>query len=193
MFRTWLIGFWGAAVLASGSLLAQETFKGGPEASGTAIRGSSNESAGAANRSRYRFHNGHWWYYTRGDQWSYWTGDAWARYDRQGYGEWFNRQFRPSSSDVGSQGGLSYGRRSSGTVQREKNESRGEGSVDRRPANSVQREKNEPRSEGSVDRRPANSVQREKNDSRGGDFGSLGRRPAGTVQHEKNSTRGGED
>ncbi|HWB13451.1 MAG TPA: hypothetical protein VG826_29775 [Pirellulales bacterium] len=192
MHRTWVIGFWGVVVLAGGSLLAQETLRedaaekgvavenGVPEPGGTVIRSSSNSAAAThpttgepANRWRYRFHNGHWWYYGRANEWSYWNGSTWTPYDRETYGQWFNRQFRRYGSDA----------RSDDTP-----------GLDRRPAGTIQREKNDARSPslGPVDRRPSGAIQREKNDPRAQDVGS-GRRRAGTIQREKNSPRGEEE
>ena len=194
MRTTQIIGFWAAMVVASSGLLGQETFsengakvggRGGvpdenadPGSGVKFFRSSPNVVTGRAsagdpgNRWRYRFHNGHWWYYGRSNQWSYWTGNAWTPYDRQTYAGWWNSRFQPyDMSD--------YGRRPSKTIQNEKNESRttdfGLG--------------------GSGGHRPPKTVQNQKNESRTIDFGvggTAGRRPPKTVQNEKNSPRGEE-
>ena len=37
---------------------------------------------------RYRFHNGHWWYWREDGSWAYWTGSQWYRYAPQSYRRW---------------------------------------------------------------------------------------------------------
>lgn len=46
----------------------------------------------SANRWRYSFHNGHWWYYRDGGRWAYWTGTTWADYEPKSYGHWYVQQ-----------------------------------------------------------------------------------------------------
>jgi hypothetical protein len=164
MRNTRVIGLWGALVFASSGLLAQETFnenaadkaegregaaseKGAPEPGGAVTRGSPDgdvsprlRAGDPANRWRYKFHNGHWWYYGRSNQWSYWDGSAWTPYNRQAYGQWFNRRPEDANNDT-------YGRRPAGSIQREKNEARSRdfGDLGRRPPGTIQRQKNSPR------------------------------------------------
>lgn len=45
-----------------------------------------------ANRWRYSFHQGHWWYYRDGGRWAYWTGRQWLDYEPQSYRRWYLRQ-----------------------------------------------------------------------------------------------------
>lgn len=45
-----------------------------------------------ANRWRYTFHDGHWWYYRDGGRWSYWTGADWRDYEPKSYRRWYVRQ-----------------------------------------------------------------------------------------------------
>jgi hypothetical protein len=42
-----------------------------------------------ANRWRYSFHNGHWWYYRDGGRWAYWTGADWRDYESKSYQRWY--------------------------------------------------------------------------------------------------------
>jgi len=168
------IGFWVATVLASGGLLAQKTSnenaaervggragvagqKGLSGPGGTVRRSSSNAPSGnQANRWRYKFHNGHWWYYDRGKQWSYWNGSAWRPYDRTTYGQWLNLQAqrRPANTIE--------------LIEREKNSP--QGGDDGRPANTIgliEQEMNSPR--GGDDGRPRNTIgliEEEMNSSR---------------------------
>lgn len=47
----------------------------------------------ADNKWRYRFYNGHWWYWQPDKHWVFWTGNEWQDYDRQSYSQWlFERQ-----------------------------------------------------------------------------------------------------
>lgn len=45
-----------------------------------------------ANRWRYSFHNGHWWYYRDGGRWAYWTGIQWLDYRPSSYRRWYIQQ-----------------------------------------------------------------------------------------------------
>ena len=45
-----------------------------------------------ANRWRYSFHNGHWWYYRDGGRWAYWTGLRWLDYQPDSYRRWYIAQ-----------------------------------------------------------------------------------------------------
>lgn len=44
--------------------------------------------AQAADRWRYQFKNGHWWYWRDGE-WSYWTGTSWIKYSADSYRRWY--------------------------------------------------------------------------------------------------------
>lgn len=46
----------------------------------------------AANRWRYSFHNGHWWYYRDAGRWAYWTGLKWLDYQPNSYRRWYIAQ-----------------------------------------------------------------------------------------------------
>lgn len=46
----------------------------------------------SANRWRYSFHQGHWWYYRDGGRWSYWTGKEWRDYEPKSYARWHVKQ-----------------------------------------------------------------------------------------------------
>lgn len=46
----------------------------------------------SANRWRYSFHNGHWWYYRDGGRWAYWTGTKWLDYQPKSYAHWYVHQ-----------------------------------------------------------------------------------------------------
>ena len=43
----------------------------------------------AANRWRYSFHNGHWWYYRDGGRWAYWNGHEWRDFEPKRYRQWY--------------------------------------------------------------------------------------------------------
>ncbi|HVA51196.1 MAG TPA: hypothetical protein VNH11_32945 [Pirellulales bacterium] len=46
----------------------------------------------AANRWRYSFHNGHWWYYRDGGHWAYWNGTQWLGYEPKSYQRWYLKE-----------------------------------------------------------------------------------------------------
>lgn len=46
----------------------------------------------AANRWRYSFQNGHWWYYRDGGRWAYWNGEQWRDYQPTEYRRWYAKQ-----------------------------------------------------------------------------------------------------
>ena len=47
----------------------------------------------AAERTRYHFRNGHWWYWGKTEAWSYWTGSRWVAYSPDAYVRWY-REWR---------------------------------------------------------------------------------------------------
>ena len=168
-----LIVLSGMAALAGGALLAQEhdvaALPRGDLETGY-VRAAATQPAGnPANRWRYRFYNGQWWFYHPSNHWSYWNGNAWTPYQRQANVPPAASQIQPySDSDAASYG---YGRRLSGTIQREKNDTRGQSSE-------------------YFELRQPGSIQREKNEARGQSFEPYDIRPPGTIQREKNSPRG---
>jgi hypothetical protein len=40
---------------------------------------------------RYKWHNGHWWYYQTNKQWLFWDGTRWTTYSPMAY-QWFTRR-----------------------------------------------------------------------------------------------------
>lgn len=119
-----------------------------------------------ANRWRYRFYNGQWWYYHPTNQWLYWTGKSWTGYRSATSGQRPAKQAGPSLNDDA----YDFGRRPALSIQREKNESRGLYS-------------------NSIGTRPERTIQSQKNDSRTQWSDSLGVRPPLTIQLEKNDAR----
>lgn len=45
-----------------------------------------------AERWRYRFYNGHWWYWRGGGRWAYWSGKQWHEYEADSYTRWRQEQ-----------------------------------------------------------------------------------------------------
>jgi hypothetical protein len=41
------------------------------------------------NRWRYRYQNGHWWYWLPSNQWVFWNGSAWLAYAPQAYADFY--------------------------------------------------------------------------------------------------------
>lgn len=172
MLRSLVTGFC-AAVLVNGVLTAQEMFAALPTRVHPAGDVSNAPAGNRANRWRYRFHNGRWWYYGQAKQWSYWDGAVWRAYNRQIYAPSLDSQWRPGGYDTNSYGygQYRYGVRAPGSIQWEKNDPRA-GSLQPfivRPPGSIQRQKNSPRAEYEEvpDIRPPGTIQREKNSPRG--------------------------
>lgn len=169
MRRTFLIGFWSMVALVSSASLAQETGavyqnRTAPTLSDVRTNsGTARYSAGnPANRWRYRYYNGRWWYYHPTNGWLSWNGNRWTGYARQSYRPSFDSQLQPRYR-------YNYGRRPLGTIQAEKNAAKAE--------------------EFEFLDRPLGTIQAEKNDSKAEGFGSPDRRPLGTIQREKNNVR----
>ena len=40
-------------------------------------------------RWRYRFRNGHWWYWREDGSWAFWSGTQWYKYAPQSYRRWY--------------------------------------------------------------------------------------------------------
>lgn len=161
----WVIGFLGASVISNGRLPAQEAPR--KDAAPKIENRGASATGNLADRWRYKFHNGRWWYYDRSNAWSYWAGNAWTRYRPPASGRQVNGQARVDDYDN------RYGDigRPPGTVQREKNDARSPFS-------------------GPFNRRAPGTIQRQKNDARAPIMESLESRPPGTIQREKNSPRG---
>ncbi len=85
------------ALLLPGVALGEQAPSAEPrgEQSPALMRGLARQSAEkppqapAAERWRYQFHHGHWWYWRKGGQWDYWTGTAWKEYSPDSYRRWY--------------------------------------------------------------------------------------------------------
>lgn len=164
--------FGSMVALATGSLLAQDTDpvpqrRTKSNKAVSKVEGAADQAAARdANRWRYRYYNSRWWYYHADGHWSYWNGSAWASYRRPASVQRSGSQTRPYSA----YDAFDSGRRTAGTIQREKNATR-----------AAELEW--------LESRQAGTIQREKNDTRSSSFESFGVRPPGTIQAEKNNPR----
>ncbi|HUY92674.1 MAG TPA: hypothetical protein VMV10_28295 [Pirellulales bacterium] len=53
----------------------------------------------AAERWRYRYQNGHWWYWGKTGAWSFWTGSRWVAYSSDSYRRWY-REWRLAKNEA---------------------------------------------------------------------------------------------
>ena len=63
----------------------------------------------ADNKWRFRFYNGHWWYWQPDKHWVFWNGANWQDYDRQSYAQWlFERDMNRYESETVRMGPAPY-------------------------------------------------------------------------------------
>jgi len=54
---------------------------------------------------RYKFHNGHWWYWMPNNTWVFWNGSSWTAYSPDAYNNFYSSQPQTYSNGYGYAGG----------------------------------------------------------------------------------------
>jgi hypothetical protein len=81
----------------------QEALAGGPSAVNAAT---AQQPRPKVRGWRYKWHNGHWWYYQPNNQWLFWNGASWSPYSVVAYQTWWTNR---GPHFTGYRGTVNYG------------------------------------------------------------------------------------